>query len=165
MRRIFNVIETSPAMRAGKARTALAVSSAPAEAVEGIQSAWANALRCTFERDRSAQLCRLAEHTQQLVQQYPDDPRVQLWNGVVLTGYAKSLGGLCALQLQAAAKTSLEKAIELAPQDGAAYLYLGLLYDHSPTAPFSFGDENMARSLLEKGLALTLNLARPLHCA
>jgi hypothetical protein len=159
MRRIFNVIENSPLPRVSRASTA------PAQAIEAVQSAWAKALRCELERDRSSQLCALAETTAELADKHPLDAQVLLWKGVVLTGYAKSLGGLCALQLQDAAKTALEKAIELAPKDGGAYLYLGLLYDHSPEAPYGFGNETKARMLLEKGLALTLNSARPLRCA
>jgi hypothetical protein len=53
----------------------------------------------------------------------------------------------------------------LAPHDGAAYLYLGLLYDSVPEAPYGFGDEAMAKLLLEQGLALTLNSAEQLRQA
>lgn len=159
MRRIFNLIENSPAMRASQ------VSTAPAQAIEAVQSAWAQALRCEDEKKRDAQLCQLADSLQELAELHPDDAKVQLWKGIVLTGYAKALGGLCALQLQASARKSLERAIDLAPQDGAAYLYLGLLYDHAPASPYSFGDEQTARELLEKGLALTLQASRPLRYA
>ena len=159
MRRVFNVIDRGIASSPTNAETA------PDNSIEAVQTAWAQALRCDFGRTRDAMLCHLAETTQELAHQYPNDSKVLLWNGIVLTGYAKSLGGLCALQFQAHAKASLERAIALAPNDGAAYLYLGLLYDHAPASPYGFGDENIARSLLEQGLKLTLNSAEQLRRA
>ncbi|MCR2745270.1 TRAP transporter TatT component family protein [Limnobacter parvus] len=155
MRRVFNVIESNAT--SSPANHSATISAAPQECIEAIQSAWAQALRSDFGRTRDAILCELAQSTQELAQQYPNDARTLLWNGIVLTGYAKSLGGLCALQFQSTAKASLERAIALAPKDGAAYLYLGLLYDQAPEAPYSFGNETMAKALLEQGLALTLN--------
>ena len=159
MRRVFNVIDRGIAGSPAHTKTA------PNNNIEEVQTAWAQALRCDFGRTRDAMLCRLAETTQELAHQYPNDAKVLLWNGIVLTGYAKSLGGLCSLQFQNHAKVSLERAIALAPNDGAAYLYLGLLYDQAPTAPYGFGDENIARSLLEQGLKLTLNSAEQLRRA
>lgn len=155
MRRVFNVIESNATSSPANHLASAAV--APRECIDAIQSSWAQALRCDFGRTRDAILCKLAESTQELVQQYPNDAKALLWNGIVLTGYAKTLGGLCALQFQGTAKASLERAIALAPNDGAAYLYLGLLYDQAPEAPYSFGNETMAKTLLEQGLALTLN--------
>lgn len=151
MRRVFNVIEThTPAVH-------VQLKTAPADCVLSIQRDWAEALRCDFGRTRQALLCKLAETTQELVIEYPNDAKVLLWNGVVLTGYAKALGGLAGLALLKRAKASLERAITLAPNDGAAYLYLGLLYESVPASPYGFGDETLARTLLEQGLALTLN--------
>jgi hypothetical protein len=158
MRRVFNVFDR------GFSSSPTHTKTAPRNCIEGIQVAWAQALRCELARSRDAMLCHLAETTRELTYQYPNDPKVLLWNGIVLTGYAKSLGGLCGLQFQASAKLSLERAIELAPNDGAAYLYLGLLYEHAPVAPYGFGDESMAKSLLEQGLKLTLNSSeKPRH--
>lgn len=159
MRRVFNVIDASAASRTARSQTATN------QCIETIQSSWAQALRCDFGRTRDAMLCHLAETTQELAHQYPNDAKVLLWNGIVLTGYAKSLGGLCALQFQAHAKASFERAISLAPNDGAAYLYLGLLYDHAPAAPYGFGDESIAKSLLEQGLKLTMNSTEQLRRA
>lgn len=149
MRRVFNVIESNT--------PAVHFKAAPAHYVPSIQTAWAEALRCDFGRVREAMLCKLAETTQELVISHPNDPKILLWNGVVLTGYSKSLGGLAGLALLKRAKTSLERAITLAPNDGAAYLYLGLLYESTPGSPYGFGDEILAKTLLEQGLALTLN--------
>lgn len=151
MRRLFNVIDRTTTRGPIHSKTA------PNNCIEDIESAWAQALRCDFGPEQDALLCRLTETTRELALQYPNDAKILLWNGIALTGYAKSLGGLCALQFQAHAKASLERAIALEPRDGAAYLYLGLLYDQAPAAPFGFGDEGLAKSLLEQGLTLTLN--------
>lgn len=153
MRHIFSVIETNAPTANAQATLA------PEEHVSAVQDQWGDALRCEFGRAREVLLCKLAESTQDLVDSYPNDAKVQLWHGVVLTGYAKCLGGLAGLQLLKQAKVALDQAIALAPQDGAAYLYLGLLYDSVPEAPYGFGDETLAKALLEQGLALTLNSA------
>ncbi|BET24713.1 hypothetical protein EV673_1415 [Limnobacter thiooxidans] len=155
MRRIFSVIEANNSVPATP--PAQAHVQAPEECINAIQAAWAEALRCDFGRAREALLCRLADTCSELARLYPNDAKVLLWNGIVMTGYAKSLGGLCGLQLQLQAKIALEQAMALAPQDGAPCLYLGLLYDQAPEAPYGFGDEARAKALLEKGLNLMLN--------
>lgn len=150
MRRIFRVIEANnPA--------ATTPTQANEDCIRSIQVAWAEALRCDCGRSRDALLCKLADTCNELVLLYPNDAKVLLWQGIVMTGYAKSLGGLCGLQLQLQAKLALERAMALAPTDGAACLYLGLLYDQAPEAPYGFGDETKAKALLEKGLNLMLN--------
>ena len=162
MRRIFSVIETNTPT----ANTAVQpATTAPEVAIASIQVLWAEALRCDFGRAREALLCKLSETVQELAASFPNDPKVLLWNGIVLTGYAKCLGGLAGIQFLTQAKASLERAMSLAPQEGAAYLYLGLLYDSTPEAPYGFGDEAMAKLLLEQGLALTLNSAEQLRQA
>lgn len=156
MRHVFKVIATTntPVIKMKNAF-------APEECVQSIQTDWAEALRSDCGRTRDTLLCQLSETTQELAAKHPNDAKVLLWNGVVLTGYAKSLGGLCALKLLEAAKASLERSIALAPHDGAGYLYLGLLYENAPEAPYSFGDEQMAKTLLEQGLSLTLHTQVP----
>lgn len=163
MRRIFSVIETNTPTVKPSAKPATAT--APEVAIASIQVLWAEALRCEFGRAREALLCRLSETVQELETNFPNDPNVLLWNGIVLTGYAKCLGGLAGIHFFTRAKNSLERAMTLAPQDGSAYLYLGLLYDSVPEAPYGFGDEAMAKLLLEQGLALTLNSADQLRQA
>jgi hypothetical protein len=154
MRRFFSVAEANNPV------PPTSPSQAPEDCITAIQSAWAEALRCDFGRARDAMLCRLTEHCNELTLLYPDDAKVLLWHGIVMTGYAKALGGLCGLQLQVQAKIILERAMALAPYDGAPCLYLGLLYDQAPEAPFGFGDEAKAKKLLEKGLGLMLNPRR-----
>lgn len=162
MRHLFSVIETNtPTANQHRAHTA----KAPQAAIASVQILWADALRCEFARSRETRLCQLSETVQELMFNFPNDPKVLLWNGIVLTGYAKCLGGLAGIHFLTQAKLSLERAMTLAPQDGAAYLYLGLLYDSAPEAPYGFGDESVAKVLLEQGLALTLNSSEQLRSA
>lgn len=163
MRRIFSVIETNTPTAKPSAKSV--ATTAPEVTIASVQVLWAEALRCEFGRAREALLCKLSETVQELAASFPNDPKVLLWNGIVLTGYAKCLGGLAGIHYLTQAKSSLERAMTLAPQDGAAYLYLGLLYDSVPEAPYGFGDEAMAKLLLEQGLALTLNAADQLRQA
>lgn len=156
MRRMFSVIEANNPAPATPSPAQIHTQ-APTDCINAIQAAWAEALRCDFGRAREALLCKLADTCSDLAALYPRDAKVQLWNGIVMTGYAKSLGGLCGLQLQLQAKLALEQAMLLAPLDGAPCLYLGLLYDQAPEAPYGFGDEAKAKALLEKGLNLMLN--------
>ncbi|WP_370264194.1 hypothetical protein [Limnobacter sp.] len=128
---------------------------APNDCLESIQNAWAEALREPHGQKRMALLGHLAETTEALAHQHPQDAKVHVWLGIVLSGYARQLGGLCALQLLERARQALETALNLNPKDGLAHLYLGLLYEKAPEAPFGFGDEKKAKLLLQKGLALT----------
>ncbi|HEX4880117.1 MAG TPA: hypothetical protein VFV39_09760 [Limnobacter sp.] len=130
---------------------------APGDRIESVQNTWTKALRTDHGPQRDALICQLAETVDELAMLYPNDSKTQLWRGIVLCGYAKTVGGLVCLKLLQTAKTSFEKAIALNPKNGPAHLYLGLLYQRAPEAPFGFGDETRARALLEQGLALTLS--------
>ncbi|HEX4843770.1 MAG TPA: hypothetical protein VFV57_08860 [Limnobacter sp.] len=138
-------------------QTNATIHTAPADCIESIQSAWAQALRTDRGPQRDALMCQLAETAEELAAVYPNDPKTQLWKGIALAGYAKVLGGLVSLKLLEQAKTALERAIALNPMDGPAHLYLGLLYENAPEAPYGFGDETAAKALLKQGLMLTLN--------
>lgn len=151
--RQYPIDASSPAFQAS-------LQTLPADQLDQIQQAWGAALRQPEGRDRDAALANLAALTQELSQQFGACAKAHLWNGIVLAGYAKAVGGLCALQLLKASKNSLELAIRLAPEDGAAYLQLGLLYQNAPEAPYGFGDEAQAKVWLEKGLQLTLREAQ-----
>lgn len=86
MRRVFNLID------AGATSGPTQATLAPSHYIEAVRATWAQALRCDTGRTRDAMLCGLTETVQELAHQYPEDAKVMLWNGIVLTGYAKSLG-------------------------------------------------------------------------
>lgn len=80
----------------------------------------------------------------------------QIWYGIIAASYAGARGGLGALSLVKEAKKALEQAlvIDAKALDGSAYTSLGSLYYQVPGWPIGFGDEDKARELLQKALAL-----------
>lgn len=80
----------------------------------------------------------------------------QIWYGIIAASYAGARGGLGALSLAKDAKKALEQALGIDAQalQGSAYTSLGSLYYQVPGWPIGFGDDDKARELLEKALAL-----------
>jgi tetratricopeptide (TPR) repeat protein len=83
----------------------------------------------------------------------------QIWYGIIAASYAGARGGLGALGLAKDAKRALEAALEIDPKalDGSAYTSLGSLYYQVPGWPIGFGDDDKAREMLQKALALNPN--------
>ena len=80
----------------------------------------------------------------------------QIWYGIIAASYAGARGGLGALSLAKDAKKALEQALEIDPKalDGSAYTSLGSLYYQVPGWPIGFGNDDKAREMLDKALAL-----------
>jgi tetratricopeptide (TPR) repeat protein len=80
----------------------------------------------------------------------------QIWYGIIAASYAGARGGLGALSIVKEAKKALEQALALDAKalDGSAYTSLGSLYYQVPGWPIGFGDDDKARELLQKALAL-----------
>ncbi|MDQ7073058.1 MAG: hypothetical protein Q9N32_05705 [Gammaproteobacteria bacterium] len=78
------------------------------------------------------------------------------WRGIINSTYAGVKGGLGAMKYAKASKADLEKALKLNDKalHGSAYISLGILYNKVPGWPIGFGDDDKAKTLLEKGLAL-----------
>jgi tetratricopeptide (TPR) repeat protein len=79
-----------------------------------------------------------------------------IWYGIVAASYAGARGGLGALAVVKDAKKALEQALAIDPaaMQGSAYTSLGSLYYQVPGWPIGFGDDEKARQMLHKGLAL-----------
>jgi len=88
--------------------------------------------------------------------EHPDDLRLAIWAGITLASEAGARGGLGALSLVKQAKAEFEQVIasDGAVLDGSAYTSLGSLYYQVPGWPIGFGDEDKAREMLGKGLAI-----------
>jgi tetratricopeptide (TPR) repeat protein len=86
----------------------------------------------------------------------PRDAGALIWEGIVLSSWAGDKGGLGALGLVKRARKDFEQALEIEPDafDGSAYTSLGSLYYQVPGWPVGFGDDDKAREMLAKGLAL-----------
>ena len=87
----------------------------------------------------------------------PDSAAAWTWSGIIKSTYAGAKGGLGALGLAKAAKTDLERAIELDAEvlEGSALTSLGTLYHSVPGWPVGFGDEELAAELLLRGVTLS----------
>jgi tetratricopeptide (TPR) repeat protein len=83
------------------------------------------------------------------------DPLV--WLGIIQSSYAGEKGAFGALSLAKKAKQSLERSLEMDDSvlNGSAYTSLGTLFHKVPGWPIAFGDDDDAKTMLEK--AITLN--------
>ncbi|MCH6483841.1 hypothetical protein MMG85_09720 [Pseudoxanthomonas sp. LH2527] len=98
----------------------------------------------------------LLHQAEKLRQAHPRDASALIWEGIVLSSLAGEKGGMGALGLVKRARADFEAAIQIAPDalDGAAYTSLGALYYQVPGWPLGFGDDDTARTMLRKGLAI-----------
>lgn len=126
-----------------------------AATLEDVQSRWAEA-NYTLEGD--AQTAALESLVTTLSESLAggEDPAMLIWDGIVKSTLAGKKGGIGALSLVKDARRSLERALTLDPMalDGSAYTSLGALYYQVPGWPVGFGDDDKARELLEKAVAL-----------
>lgn len=76
------------------------------------------------------------------------------WCGIVTSSYAGATGGLGALKYAKAARDALQAAIDQQADvlGGAALTSLGVLYAKVPSWPLGFGDDELAETLLTRGL-------------
>jgi tetratricopeptide (TPR) repeat protein len=87
---------------------------------------------------------------------YADRAEPEIWYGIIVASHAGAKGGLGALSLAKDAKQALERALALDPKAlaGSAYTSLGSLYYQVPGWPIGFGNDDKARELLQKALAI-----------
>lgn len=108
----------------------------------------------TAQRDQAFEA--LSKQAETVRAALPKDPGALIWEGIVLSSWAGERGGLGALGLVKKARKDFEQALAIEPAalDGSAYTSLGSLYYQVPGWPVGFGDDDKARELLRKGLAL-----------
>lgn len=98
----------------------------------------------------------LAETATALRAKHAGRAEPEIWYGIIVASYAGAKGGFGALSLAKDAKQALERALSIDPKalSGSAYTSLGSLYYQVPGWPIGFGDDDKARELLDKALAL-----------
>lgn len=122
-----------------------------------IQQAWAEVNYDTPAGNPRVQaFAALEKRVEEFVKQHPGRAEALIWEGIIESSYAGAKGGLGALGLAKEARASLEAALEIDPNalDGSAFTSLGALYFKVPGFPVGFGDDEKARRMLEKALAL-----------
>ena len=106
--------------------------------------------------DRFDQLQPLLQKAAAVVARYPNRAEPLIWAGIITSEEAADASMLNALSHAEAAKSIFEAAERIDPNalHGAIPMSLGVLYYRVPGSPFGFGDDDMARALLEKALAM-----------
>jgi tetratricopeptide (TPR) repeat protein len=127
-----------------------------ASTLQGLQADWAIANYQLTGDEQAAAFASLTKRAESAVREQPNDPELLLWEGIIKSTYAGKAGGLSALSLVKAAKSSFEKAMEIndGVMQGSAYTSLGALYYQVPGWPLAFGSDKKARELLEKALVM-----------
>ena len=139
-----------------------ALSALPAFAAElspdvaAVRDRWAQVKYELPAEKRDAAFASLARQAEAARTAAPRDAGALIWEGIVLSSWAGEKGGLGALGLVKQARKDFEAALAVEPTalEGSAYTSLGSLYYQVPGWPVGFGDDDKARELLAKGLAL-----------
>ncbi|HEY0907207.1 MAG TPA: hypothetical protein VGE17_08390 [Methylophilus sp.] len=124
-----------------------------------LQHQWVKANYQTAKDQQEASFKALAEQAHTLTAHYPDASDAMIWEAIVLSGYAKSMGPMHpinALKAAEQARDLLLNSVKLNPQaqHGSAYTTLGSLYFRVPGWPVGFGDKKKAREYLENALQI-----------
>ena len=149
----------TPAALASDSSTPSASTADSATAAAGLhelQSRWANIQYQTPEARRADAFEQLYQRAQALLKAQPQSAELHTWAGIIRGSQAGAEGGLSALSQVKDARAEFEQALAIDPTtlDGSAYTSLGTLYHQVPGWPISFGDDDKARQLLQKGLSL-----------
>ena len=127
-----------------------------AQGIVELQHEWEAIRYQTPAKEREKRLEALAAKAHTLTETWPERSEPLIWEGIIVSSWAGEKGGLGALSLAKEARTLYEAALQRDPAalDGSAYNSLGVLYYKVPGWPLGFGDDDKARELLQKGLAL-----------
>jgi tetratricopeptide (TPR) repeat protein len=126
------------------------------EDVRALQSEWAEIKYRRAAAEQEKAFAALTKNADAVRGKYAGRAEPQIWYGIIAASYAGARGGLGALSLAKDAKKAFERALELDAKalDGSAYTSLGSLYYQVPGWPIGFGNDDKARELLEKAIAL-----------
>jgi tetratricopeptide (TPR) repeat protein len=138
------------------AATAFAARADLQQDVGALQSAWARIKYESPQSEHEKALAALQQQADAVRIRYPDRAEPQVWYGIIAASHAGARGGLGALGIVKDAKRALERALEIDPRsmNGSAYTSLGSLYYQVPGWPIGFGDDDKAREMLNKALAI-----------
>lgn len=121
-----------------------------------IQHQWAKVNYTLAGDEQEKAFERLILIAKNFAEQNTERAEVWAWQGIIQSSFAGAKGGLGALSYAKDAKKSFEKAIEIdgTALKGSAYTSLGVLYHKVPGWPIAFGDDDDAKTYLEKAIAL-----------
>jgi len=126
------------------------------EDVGALQQEWAQIKYQRPAAEQEKAFAELTKNADAVRARHPGRAEPQIWYGIIAASYAGARGGLGALSLAKDAKKALEQALEIDAKalDGSAYTSLGSLYYQVPGWPIGFGNDDKARELLQKAVAL-----------
>ncbi len=128
-------------------------------AVQKIESEWAHIHYNIAKEQRESAYKHLLEHIKTLNAQYPDKAELIIQQAIIVASNADNINAISALSAIHQARDLLLRAIELDPDasEGAAFVALGSLYYRVPSWPIAYGDNDKARDMLKKALAINPN--------
>ncbi|HED14577.1 MAG TPA: tetratricopeptide repeat protein [Gammaproteobacteria bacterium] len=126
------------------------------EDILSLQQQWARANYDTSADTQEQAFKDLVADGRKLVERYPDRAEPKVWLAISLSTDAGVNGGFSALGKVKEARRLLEAAEKIDPEvlNGSIYTSLGSLYYQVPGWPIEFGDDDKARTYLEKALAV-----------
>jgi len=126
------------------------------EDVHALQQQWEQIKYARPAAEQEKALDTLARSADEVRVRYPDRAEPLVWYAIIAASHAGAKGGLGALSIVKEAKKALEQALAIDPKalQGSAYTTLGSLYYQVPGWPLGFGDDDKARDMLQKALAL-----------
>jgi tetratricopeptide (TPR) repeat protein len=126
------------------------------DSLKNIESEWASIYYGTPKSRQGPAYAQLLDKTTSLARQYPNTAEPFFWQAVLKATYAEQQDPFSALNAIREARDLLVKAIKINPQTmgGSAYVTLGTLYYMVPKWPVSFGDDDVAKQMLETALKI-----------
>ena len=124
--------------------------------IADLQSEWARIKYQSSPKEQKQQFEALAAKAEAVTARYPQKAEPLIWEGIILSTWAGTKGGLGALSLVKASRDRLQQALEIDPRalEGSAYTSLGTLYYKVPGWPIGFGDSDKAEALLKQALEI-----------
>lgn len=126
------------------------------EEIKQLQQEWAATNYQLPEEEREKSFEALSLRARALSNQYPKHAEPLIWEGIILSTYAGTKGGLGALGLVTDARDRLLEAEKINPKvlNGSVYTSLGSLYYQVPGWPISFGDDDKSKQYLKQALRI-----------
>ena len=128
--------------------------------IQVLMKAWAHIKYEIRDKDeQEKQMGGLMSKAATVTKMYHEHAEPYIWQAIITSTQAGISGGLGALGLAEEAKKLLEHAEAINPQalDGAIYTSLGALYYQVPGWPIGFGDDEKARTYLERARTMDPN--------
>ena len=128
-------------------------------AVQKIESEWAHIHYNVAKEQQAPAYKHLLIEVKALSVQHPDKAELIIQQAIIVASNAENIDALSALNAIHHARDLLLRAIKLDPNasEGAAFVTLGSLYYMVPSWPIAYGDNDKARKMLKKALAINPN--------